>query len=151
MTTSNEKKSPKSPKIDNLQHNFNPKMLKLEYGRICKRYDILCNSYRELEKSYEKECLKTDDLRLELVSLKSTEFVLSDKKTTQTDSDDPDDLKWAIEQGITIISTDKFYEIGLKETIKIIKDVLGDTPTYFTFDIDGIDPTFAPGTGTPEV
>ena len=37
------------------------------------------------------------------------------------------------------------------ETIKIIKDVLGDTATYFTFDIDGIDPTFAPGTGTPEV
>ena len=64
---------------------------------------------------------------------------------------DPDDLKWAIDQGITIISTDKFYEIGMKETIKIIKDVLKDTLTYFTFDIDGIDPTFAPGTGTPEV
>ena len=64
---------------------------------------------------------------------------------------DPDDLKWAIDQGITIISTDKFYEIGMKESIKIIKDVLGDTKTYFTFDIDGIDPTFAPGTGTPEV
>ena len=62
-----------------------------------------------------------------------------------------DDLTWAIDQGITIISTDKFYEIGMKETIKIIKDVLEDTPTYFTFDIDGIDPTFAPGTGTPEV
>ena len=39
----------------------------------------------------------------------------------------------------------------MKESIKIIKDVLGDTKTYFTFDIDGIDPTFAPGTGTPEV
>ena len=64
---------------------------------------------------------------------------------------DPDDLSWAIDQGITIISTDKFYEIGIKETIKIIKDVLADTETYFTFDIDGIDPTFAPGTGTPEV
>ena len=64
---------------------------------------------------------------------------------------DPDDLTWAIDQGVTIISTDKFYEIGFKETIKIIKDVLADTPTYFTFDIDGIDPTFAPGTGTPEV
>jgi guanidinopropionase len=64
---------------------------------------------------------------------------------------DPDDLKWAIDQGITIISTDKFYEIGMEETIKIIKDVLGDIATYFTFDIDGIDPTFAPGTGTPEV
>ena len=64
---------------------------------------------------------------------------------------DPDDLKWAINQGITIISTDRFYEIGIEETIKIIKDVLEDTPSYFTFDIDGIDPTFAPGTGTPEV
>ena len=64
---------------------------------------------------------------------------------------DPEDLTWAINQGVTIISTDKFYEIGFKETIKIIKDVLADTPTYFTFDIDGIDPTFAPGTGTPEV
>jgi guanidinopropionase len=64
---------------------------------------------------------------------------------------DPDDLKWAIDQGITIISTDKFYKIGIKETIKIIKDILGDTSTYLTFDIDGIDPTFAPGTGTPEV
>jgi len=64
---------------------------------------------------------------------------------------DPDDLKWALEQGITIITTDKFYEIGMKETIKIIKDVLADNPTYLTFDIDGIDPTFAPGTGTPEV
>ena len=39
----------------------------------------------------------------------------------------------------------------MEETIKIIKDILEDTSTYFTFDIDGIDPTFAPGTGTPEV
>ncbi len=64
---------------------------------------------------------------------------------------DPEDLKWAIEQGVTIITTDKFYEIGIKETIKIVTDILADTPTYFTFDIDGIDPTYAPGTGTPEV
>ena len=34
---------------------------------------------------------------------------------------------------------------------EIIYDVLHDTPTYLTFDIDGIDSTFAPGTGTPEV
>ncbi len=64
---------------------------------------------------------------------------------------DPEDLRWAIEQGVTIITTDKFYEIGIKETIKIVIDILADTPTYFTFDIDGIDPTYAPGTGTPEV
>ena len=39
----------------------------------------------------------------------------------------------------------------MEKVMKIINDVLFDTPTYLTFDIDGIDPTFAPGTGTPEV
>lgn len=64
---------------------------------------------------------------------------------------DPDDMKWALEQGVTIITTDQFYKIGFRESMKIVKDVLRDTPCYLTFDIDGIDPTFAPGTGTPEV
>ena len=64
---------------------------------------------------------------------------------------DPDDLNWAKDQGVTIITTDEFYRIGLDNTIIKINEVLKDTPTYFTFDIDGIDPTFAPGTGTPEV
>ena len=64
---------------------------------------------------------------------------------------DPNDLTWARDQGITIITTDEFYEIGLEKTITKINEVLKNTPTYFTFDIDGIDPTFAPGTGTPEV
>ena len=41
--------------------------------------------------------------------------------------------------------------MGIVPELKIIQDILGDTPTYLTFDIDGIDPTFAPGTGTPEV
>ena len=64
---------------------------------------------------------------------------------------DPDDLTWAKNQGITIITTDEFYEIGIEKTVTKINEILKDTPTYFTFDIDGIDPTFAPGTGTPEV
>ena len=41
--------------------------------------------------------------------------------------------------------------MGFENSMKLVKDVLGNTPTYLTFDIDGIDPTFAPGTGTPEV
>jgi guanidinopropionase len=41
--------------------------------------------------------------------------------------------------------------MGFKKSMEIIQDILGDTPTYLTFDIDGIDPTYAPGTGTPEV
>ena len=64
---------------------------------------------------------------------------------------DPDDMKWAIEQGVTIITTDEYYKIGFEESMKIVKSILHDTPTYLTFDIDGIDPSFAPGTGTPEV
>lgn len=64
---------------------------------------------------------------------------------------DPNDMKWARQQGITIITIDEYYEMGFTEVIKIVKDTLGDTQAYLTFDIDGIDPTFAPGTGTPEV
>ncbi len=64
---------------------------------------------------------------------------------------DPDDMKWAKEQGVTIITIDEYYKIGFEKSIKIVKDILGDSPSYLTFDIDGIDPTYAPGTGTPEV
>ena len=62
-----------------------------------------------------------------------------------------DDLKWGLEQGITIITIDEYYKMGFKKSMDLIKKVLGNSKTYLTFDIDGIDPTFAPGTGTPEV
>jgi guanidinopropionase len=64
---------------------------------------------------------------------------------------DPDDMKWAKEQGVTIITIDEYYKTGFEKSMKIVKDTLGDSPSYLTFDIDGIDPTHAPGTGTPEV
>ena len=64
---------------------------------------------------------------------------------------DPEDLSWAREQGVTIITIDDYYEMGFNKCIEKIYEVLATTDTYFTFDIDGIDPTFAPGTGTPEV
>ena len=64
---------------------------------------------------------------------------------------EPDDLTWAIEQGITIITIDEYYKMGFEKCMNLIQSVLGDTKTYLTFDIDGIDPTYAPGTGTPEV
>ncbi len=64
---------------------------------------------------------------------------------------DPNDITWAQNQGVTIITIDEFYNMGFINAMKIVKDVLGSDPTYLTFDIDGIDPTFAPGTGTPEV
>jgi len=64
---------------------------------------------------------------------------------------DPDDMKWAKDQGVTIITIDEYYEMGFEKSMELVNNVLEDTPTYLTFDIDGIDPTFAPGTGTPEV
>ena len=64
---------------------------------------------------------------------------------------DPEDMKWAKDQGATIITIDDYYEMGFEKSMKLVKNVLENTPAYLTFDIDGIDPTFAPGTGTPEV
>ena len=63
----------------------------------------------------------------------------------------PDDLTWAKDQGVTIITIDDYYKMGFENVINKIYEVLAGTPTYLTFDIDGIDSTFAPGTGTPEV
>ena len=64
---------------------------------------------------------------------------------------DPKDLSWAIKKGVTIITIDEFFKYGFKKSMSIAKKIIGNTPTYLSFDIDGIDPTYAPGTGTPEV
>ena len=64
---------------------------------------------------------------------------------------DPADMTWAREQGITIITIDEYYEMGFERAMNLVKDTIGDDKTYFPFDIGGIDPTYAPGTGTPEV
>ncbi len=51
--------------------------------------------------------------------------------------------------GVNIIDAREVHEIGPAATAAKIKDILGDHKTYLTFDIDGLDPAFAPGTGTP--
>lgn len=51
--------------------------------------------------------------------------------------------------GVNIIDAAEVHDIGPVETARRIKDILGDNPTYLTFDIDCLDPAFAPGTGTP--
>lgn len=51
--------------------------------------------------------------------------------------------------GVNIIDAPTVHEIGPVETVRRIKDILGDRPVYLTFDIDGLDPAYAPGTGTP--
>ena len=51
--------------------------------------------------------------------------------------------------GVNIIDAREVFEIGPSKTAKKIKSILGDDPTYLTFDIDCLDPAFAPGKGTP--
>lgn len=51
--------------------------------------------------------------------------------------------------GVTVIDAPTVHEIGATEVAKRVRDIVGDHPTYLTFDIDGLDPAFAPGTGTP--
>lgn len=51
--------------------------------------------------------------------------------------------------GVNIIDAREVHEKGPVEAARKIKKILGDHPTYVTFDIDGLDPAFAPGTGTP--
>ncbi len=51
--------------------------------------------------------------------------------------------------GLNIIDAREVHERGPVETVKKIKGILGESATYVTFDIDALDPAFAPGTGTP--
>ena len=51
--------------------------------------------------------------------------------------------------GVNIIDAREVHENGPVEVAKKIKSILGNQPTYLTFDIDCLDPAFAPGTGTP--
>ncbi|KAB2919096.1 MAG: agmatinase [Hyphomicrobiaceae bacterium] len=53
--------------------------------------------------------------------------------------------------GMTVIHAEEIATLGLPRIIRTIHKVVGDGPTYLSFDIDSLDPAFAPGTGTPEV
>lgn len=59
--------------------------------------------------------------------------------------------EFSYESGMTVIHAEDFDEMGVAAVIAKARDVVGDKPYYITIDVDGIDPAFAPGTGTPEV
>ncbi|HAK45244.1 MAG TPA: agmatinase [Spirochaeta sp.] len=63
----------------------------------------------------------------------------------------PDDLKISEDMGFKVLTTPDIREIGLEETGKMIRERVGNKPAFFTFDIDFVDPAYAPGTGTIEV
>ena len=79
--------------------------------------------------------------------------VLDPERTIQIGIRGPAEPVWefSYESGMTVIHIEDFVEMGVKEVIHKASEVVGDGPTYISFDVDGLDPTFAPGTGTPEI
>jgi guanidinopropionase len=61
-----------------------------------------------------------------------------------------DGLDYSRDKGMRIVTIEELDDIGWRAVVDEIKRIVGDSPAYLTFDIDGLDPVFAPGTGTPE-
>ena len=62
-----------------------------------------------------------------------------------------DVFDWTVAQGVTIVSSEEVHERGPKAVAEHIRSIVGEAPSYLSFDIDALDPAFAPGTGTPEI
>jgi guanidinopropionase len=61
-----------------------------------------------------------------------------------------DGLEYSRDKGMRLITIEEFEDLGWKAVAQEARRVVGDSPVYLTFDIDGLDPAYAPGTGTPE-
>jgi agmatinase len=59
--------------------------------------------------------------------------------------------EFSYESGMTVIHAEEAVEMGMAAVVAKAREVLGSGPVYVSFDIDSLDPGFAPGTGTPEV
>jgi guanidinopropionase len=80
--------------------------------------------------------------------------VLDPKRTVHIGIRDPYtefEKPFADETGMTVIDINQFHDLGIANVIATTRDIIGNGPVYITFDIDGLDPAFAPGTGTPAV
>ena len=64
---------------------------------------------------------------------------------------DSEDRDFAKAEGIRIIEIEEFFARGVGDVMAEAREIAGDGATYVSYDIDFVDPTFAPGTGTPEV
>ncbi len=62
-----------------------------------------------------------------------------------------DDFDWPRQQGVRVVQAEECWHKSLTPLMAEVRDQLGEGPVYLTFDIDALDPAFAPGTGTPEI
>ena len=62
-----------------------------------------------------------------------------------------DDFDWPRAQGFRVVQVEECWHRSLTPLMDEVRAQLGSGPVYLSFDIDGLDPAFAPGTGTPEI
>ena len=83
------------------------------------------------------------------------EGVLDPKRTIQIglrgSMYDNDDFEWGEKMGVRLVRIEEAVEKGPKAIMAEARKIVGDGETYVTFDIDMLDPVYAPGTGTPEI
>lgn len=79
--------------------------------------------------------------------------VLDPRRTVQIGIRGASEVAWdfSYESGMTVIHIEDVTSIGIPAVIERARSIVGDGATYLSFDIDSLDPSFAPGTGTPEV
>jgi guanidinopropionase len=58
---------------------------------------------------------------------------------------------FSLDSGMRVVFMEEFTKLGVEAVIAEARRVVGEGPTYISFDVDGLDPVYAPGTGTPEV
>ena len=62
-----------------------------------------------------------------------------------------DDFDWSRDQGFRVVQIEECWHRSLVPLMDEVRDQVSDGPVYLSFDIDGLDPSYAPGTGTPEI
>ena len=78
--------------------------------------------------------------------------VLDPERTIQIGIRGPAEVFWGFsyESGMTVLHIEDVDRLGIDAVVEKARAVVGDGPTYISFDVDGLDPAFTPGTGTPE-
>lgn len=82
------------------------------------------------------------------------EGLIDPRRTVQIGIRSPvarDIYDWTLARGVTIMTAQDVHEAGPADIAQRIRAGVGDAPVYLSFDIDVLDPAFAPGTGTPEI
>jgi guanidinopropionase len=62
-----------------------------------------------------------------------------------------DGIDFSLSHGMRVVFIEEFAQLGVERIIEEARKVVGDGSTYVSFDVDGLDPVYAPGTGTPEI